>query len=167
MQKTPDQKTKSFSAFKNFCFVCAFVSGSLFAGQAHALTFEITAPCSKEAASEGSIDLPSAPMTLGAATMLILHKEGLPFVGSDRGLNSLLHTPVGDQSLEVLSDSHMKAYGWCFEVNGRIPDELAHQFRLKGPEHLRWFYGYAEYKDGEWVSFCNQAPVNTQRRYCR
>lgn len=137
------------------------------ASHASAVTYEITAPCSRETAREGTMMIPSPPMSLGQVTMLILHKESLPYVGSDRGLNSLLQTPTGDKSLELISDSQMKAYGWCFEVDGRLPDELAHQFQLKGPEHLRWFYGFAEYKDGEWVSFCNPAGPSTQRRYCR
>lgn len=136
------------------------------APQAHAITYEFTAPCSKQPALKGSHELSRQPMMLGAATIEILENMEVPYVGSDRGINSLFDTPVGDESLEVISDSEMKTYGWCYEVNGKIPDELAFQYRLKGSEHVRWFYGYAEFKGGDWVSFCNPAPASTAKQYC-
>jgi Domain of unknown function (DUF4430) len=156
MRFTPTKLSAAFAA-----------SVLVFASQAFAITFEITAPCSKEVAAQGRYELPMAPMPVGAATILILEAEGLPYIGSDRGLNSLLQTPVGVKAMESISDNEMRAYGWCYEVNGKIPDELAFQYKLKGPEHLRWFYGYAEYKDGEWISFCNPTAASTNHQHCR
>ena len=146
----------------------ALVIGMLaFVGQARAVTYEITAPCSSEAAAKGSYDMPTAPMSIGQVTLLILADESIPYIGSARGFNSILQTPVGERAVEIISDSETRTYGWCYEVNGRVPDELASQFLLRGPEHIRWFYGVATSKDGAWVSFCEPTTRATPRRSCR
>lgn len=93
--------------------------------------------------------------SVGAATVATLEQNGLPYVGSASGINSIKGTVTGDAALEILSDREMRAYGWCFSVDGVFPDRLADDVRIEKPDAvIRWVFGFAHYLDGKWVSMC-------------
>ncbi|MGZ3842981.1 MAG: DUF4430 domain-containing protein, partial [Bdellovibrio sp.] len=53
--------------------------------------------------------------------------------------------------LDIVSDKKMKAYGWCYTVNGKIGEKYPHQAYLNsGTDKIVWYYGYALYDDGQW-----------------
>jgi hypothetical protein len=72
--------------------------------------------------------------------------------GSEAGVNSI--NGLGS-ALEVLSDTQMNAYGWCYQVDGEVSDLLADQYVLTGQEsRIEWFYAYARLDRGQWTSMC-------------
>jgi hypothetical protein len=82
-------------------------------------------------------------------------------------MSSILNTPTGDDSLEVISNSEMRAYGWCYEVNGAQPAVMPDKAILKGGEHVRWFYAFSHYVAGKWVSVCEPAYTVQPAALCR
>ena len=124
---------------------------------ANALEFKVAHPYEPAALIETTIDLEGSE-TLGAITIKILEESGVEYLGNERGIHSILNTPIGDEAIEIISDTEMKVYGWCFEVDGRTPVFLADQVELQATTKIvEWFFGFARYKDGEWVSYCSRS----------
>lgn len=100
--------------------------------------------------------------SVGLATIATLDREAVPYVGNDHGINSIRDTVTGDRALEILSDREMRAYGWCFRINGREPNEFAHQVMIESEDDVvYWVFGFAHYLDGRWISNCT--PTHTLR----
>jgi len=99
----------------------------------------------------------SEASNVGRVTMDVLTDNAIAFDGSELGFSSIDGL---EQRLDILSKSEMKAYGWCFSVNGQIVETLAHQTPLEDSSQLRWFYAFAHYQAGVWVSQCEENPLN-------
>jgi hypothetical protein len=50
-------------------------------------------------------------LTVGEATVRTLEAKRIPFQGTERAINTIMNTPGQDQTLEILSDKDMRAYG--------------------------------------------------------
>lgn len=118
---------------------------------AFALTVTVEHP-QKGVLAQGEIQL-SVPSNVGLVTMDFLNTNGIAFDGSELGFSSIDGL---EQRLDILSKSEMKAYGWCFSVDGEVVETLAHQTELKEQSHLRWFYAFAHYQAGVWTSQCEE-----------
>lgn len=92
--------------------------------------------------------------TVGSATILVLESNNIEYIGSEAGINSILATPTGTEAIEVVSDTKMRAYGWCFEVDGFQPAAMPDQISLNGTEQVRWFFAYSTYDSGVWKDYC-------------
>ena len=94
--------------------------------------------------------------TVGEITIIALNKLKIPFEGSEFGILSMLGTPTGLDIHEVISDNHMKTYGWCYKVNNHLAEEMVNELILypQDNDKIEWFYGFAEYLNGKWISFC-------------
>jgi hypothetical protein len=100
--------------------------------------------------------------SVGALTTAVLTEAAnlgsLSFDGDEGGLRSV--NGVGS-ALEILSDAEMRAYGWCYAVDGVVSELMADQFFLDSlspaPKRLRWFYAYAYYDHGAWTKQCEPA----------
>lgn len=118
------------------------------------IALEIIGPCSQKPLHRLNL---LEGLTVGEATVKTLSARRIPFQGNDRAINTIVNIPTQDQTLEILSNSDMRAYGWCFDVDGEIPEEYADQIPLhEGMKKIRWFHGYAEMKGGQWVSQCQE-----------
>lgn len=95
-----------------------------------------------------------AGISAGALTIQALENSGTEFVGSEGGINSILGTPVGMEAIEVISDSKMRAYGWCYEIDGFQPAAMPDEIELTGTEQVRWFFAYSTYEAGVWKDYC-------------
>ena len=120
-----------------------------------ATTFEVEDPCSGKALylkkSFGRFD------NLGAMTVSILDESSLEYVGNELGIHKIGETPVGDDALEIINRLEMRSYGWCYSVDGNVPEVLPPQFKLTGKEkRIVWYFGYAYYRAGEWLSQCQK-----------
>lgn len=74
------------------------------------------------------------------------------YVGSTRGVTSI--NRLGS-ALEVLSDTEMNAYGWCYLVDGIESGRMADEFVLTGNERsVKWFYAYAHLVRDVWTEMC-------------
>ena len=92
------------------------------------------------------------PTNIGDVTIEIFNKFQIPFSGSKYGISQINGK---GQDIEVISDNEMKAYGWCFEVDGLIPETMPDQTALESNSvEIEWFYAYAHYKDGNWIGQC-------------
>lgn len=117
---------------------------------AYALTFKVIGKNSEVLFSTSSEV--ALPQTIGQITVAQFNKNQIPFVGDIDGIVSILE--IGSD-MDLISDTDMKAYGWCYSVNGVVPEGFVHQVNVSQQEtELVWFYGYAYYKAGEWVSQC-------------
>ena len=123
------------------------LSSSLYASEVY-----FQGPCQEEPFLKGEVT--GSGITAGAATIVLLNRSQIEYVGSDAGINSIAETPVGRGAIEVVSDTHLRAYGWCYEVDGFQPAAMPDQIVLKGDEVIRWFFAYSSYRDGQWMDYC-------------
>lgn len=139
----------------------------VFSLNAHAVTFEVTGPCNEISEFSGSyiIDLSK---NVGEATLKIFSDEKIPFVGSVEGISSILNTPTGLDAIEVISDTKMRAYGWCFSINGHIPDVLMNEvYFTKQNDKLSWFYAFSTYDQGVWTDYCVPSYKIKAPQFCK
>jgi hypothetical protein len=100
--------------------------------------------------------------SLGEVTVRVLEEmkreAAIDFEASDQGVRRIGNL---GSDLEVISDTRMKAYGWCvrlqrgslWELPEIMPDALTLTDDISS---VVWFYGYAEYdaKKGGWIRQC-------------
>lgn len=99
--------------------------------------------------------------TVGQLSVRVLGQAGIPFLGSEWGIFSIYDTPVGDPALEVISDTEMKAYGWCYWLDGQLSETLIGDTQFHSPDQvLEWKWSYAHYLDGQWVAQCVPSETN-------
>lgn len=132
---------------------------SLAPSLATAATLVVEAPCDVTPWLATTVS-PAFGQSVGALTITALDREGVPYVGSAGGIASIRNTVSGDQAIGVLSDTEMRAYGWCFSLNGEEPDLMPDDV-IVADEHdeIRWYFGFAQYRDGAWISYCTRTSV--------
>ena len=137
---------------------------SLISFSSMAATLEVIGACSKKPLL--SIEGQNHFETVGDFTLHYFQKNRIPFQGNERGMNSIFNTPVGLDAMEVLSDTQMRSYGWCYRVNGKVPDVYADEIILNDGDHIEWFFAYAWYDKG-WISMCNPAYEVKSPQFCK
>lgn len=139
---------------------------SLLASPAYAVRFIVQDPC----AAAPWVDVETSASvgeSLGAVTVATLEAQDVPFVGNDRGINSIKGTVTGDRALEIVSDREMRAYGWCFRINGREPNDFANEVFIESEtDVIYWLFGFAHYLDGEWIANCTPTHVARPAHIC-
>lgn len=138
----------------------------LFTVITQAAVLEVVGPCSPVPEVLQTREI-VAGTSVGAMTVTALEANHIPFHGSAEGIYSILGTPEGDGAIEVISDKKMRAYGWCYEVDGKQPDVMPDKILLQGSEHVKWFYAFSLYKDGDWRSYCEPAYKVRRKDLCR
>jgi hypothetical protein len=133
----------------------------------NAASIKITGPCSETPIVESSINILDLNHNLGRITVDFLTQNKIPFIGSEYGINSINETAVGDDALEILSDTKMRAYGWCYTINNiandKMPDEI---FLTKQSDSISWFYAFATYDRGVWKDYCTPAYKTHYSKFC-
>jgi hypothetical protein len=137
-------------------FILAMVATVAISASARAATYEIVGPCDETPAYQGEFAV-KEPLSVGALTELILKNLQVPYVKAGPGFSSIMNTPTNAASVEYLSATELRAYGWCYSVDGVEPALMPDQLELQGPEHVRWWYAFSHLKDGEWLSYCEPA----------
>lgn len=138
----------------------------LFSTSALALEIEFIGPCSKESFLRKTANSTHS-RNVGELSLEVLEAAKIPYLGSSRGLNQIGTSPVGDEALVILSDSEMLAYGWCFEVDGIVPEKFPDQVDVRGVKKIVWYYAYAHYLRGEWVAQCRPSYLRPPELYCK
>ena len=128
----------------------------LFPFKSLALEFVVQEPCSGETLYQKTLS--DFETNVGALTIQQLELWGVDYVGSDLGIHSLKGTPYGQDALEIINRLEMRSYGWCYSVDGDVPEVLPPYFSLAEKPNARvtWFFGFAYYNAGEWVSQCER-----------
>lgn len=147
----------------------------LFCFSISALNFSIKGPCSE--IPEFSAQLAVSNISVGTLTTDTLKTNNIQFLGSDYGVSQILNSPIGIDAMEVLSDTEMRAHGWCYSIDGEIPELLMNEVQLDGSEkELTWFMGYSTYVgdintgEHEWVGQCQPSYKLEQTpfpEYCK
>lgn len=133
-----------------------FILALLVSVNARALEISFVGPCDKKPIIKEVVS--NKFQTVGDLTIHFLNKNRIAYQGSERGINTVFNTPMGDNALEVISDSEMRAYGWCYFVDNLGPDEFADEYPLNDKiKKVEWVFGFAHYKNGEWISNCTPA----------
>jgi hypothetical protein len=97
-----------------------------------------------------------------------MDQNKIPYQGSERGFNSIYNTPVGDAAIEVISDTEMRAYGWCYFVDGTEPGIFADEIVLVNSiNKIEWVFSFAHYKNGKWIAMCEPAYSITPDFLCK
>ncbi len=124
----------------------------LFCAQAQALTLEIIG---KRGASLLKTNQQiSLPTNVGQVSFQILQENKIPFHGGSYGFDSIFNL---GQDIKAISDVEMKAYGWCFSIDGFVPETMADKTPMPDTNSsIIWFYAYAHYKDGRWIAQCHK-----------
>jgi len=138
-------------------FICSF---------SFAQTIEFIGPCSPKPLL--SVDYGAKFETVGDLTVYALTKNNIPYQGSERGINSVFNTPIGDDALEVISDTEMRSYGWCFFVDGKLSLDYSNDYYLTAKDKkIQWIYSYAHFVKNDWVSMCEMAYKIKPRFLCK
>jgi hypothetical protein len=95
-----------------------------------------------------------AENNVGLTTVKGFEQFHIPYVGSEYGLNSIYGL---GSDLEIISDSKMKAWGWCFSLDNSIAETMPNQTQIgSDSKEIKWFYGYALYDRTAWTGYCLQ-----------
>ena len=127
---------------------------------------EFVGPCSEQPLISKSFDISQGQDSVGEITLQTLFKNNIPFTGSSQGFSSILDTPTGMGAIEVISDTEMMAYGWCYKVNDFEPAEFPDQVFVRQDDRIQWWFGYAHYKAGKWITQCTPSYLRRSQQFC-
>lgn len=130
-----------------------------------AQTLSIKTPCSQQLL--WSQALSELPKNLATATLATLEASGLQYLGTEQGITQINHSPLGLAAIEIISATEMYSYGWCYQINGVIPEVYPHEIELNPDDQVLWFYGFAHYQNGEWISQCEDSILRSQEKFCQ
>jgi hypothetical protein len=135
--------------------------------QPQMVTIEIIGACGENPVHVGRVA--SAGSNAGSATIDFLKKNSIPYTGDENGIKSILGTPMGEAAVEEIFPGEGRAYGWCFEIDGKQPDVPAGEYILRGQEHIKWFYAFSYFRDYRkvWLSYCEPAYTVKPTTICR
>lgn len=134
--------------------------------QSSALEVEFVGPCSEVPLYSATISSTDVN-DVGSLSIMVLEKANIPFKGTSAGINQIFHTPIGLDAMEVISDQEMMSYGWCYEIDGEIPEVYPNEIGLEGIQKISWFYGYAHYLDGQWIAQCQKGHLRHSPYLCK
>ena len=131
-----------------------------------AMTVSFTKPCLSDI-STSFYHPEKENLSVGQITLKALEELKIPYIGSEDGINSIFKSPVGLDAIEIISDREMYAYGWCYSVNGVEPEILPGRYGVRPGDEIVWWYGYAHYKDGRWISQCELSSFREDSDFCK
>ena len=141
---------------KRRLFILALLIVSSFA-DASQLT--IDHPCLIKPILSLSTSIDSLTEDLFSFTKKQITDQNIVAVLANNGIISVLNYVSQNKAIEVVNDTKMRAYGWCYSINGEIPDVMPDQIKLTNQDSIKWFLSYSTYDSGQWIDYC--VPVNT------
>lgn len=133
-----------------------FLLPLLFSFSAYAIEIKFIGPC--EDSFIMKTEVTDVYENVGQLTIETLKKFNIPHTGTYAGLSSAFETPVGEEAMEIVSETEVRAYGWCYSVDGISPEVYPDE-ALITPEtkSVVWHFGYARVIQGEWITQCTPA----------
>lgn len=136
-----------------------------FSFQSFATKLVVRQRCGKDTAFEAEFQKLSS---VGEITKEIFEEYQIPHLGTAQGINSIFHSPTGNDAFEVINSNLMRGYGWCYKVDGYEPNVYPDKYPISSnTKEILWFFGYAEYKDGAWVTQCKPAFHTPNSSVCK
>lgn len=130
---------------------------------AHAVELSFIGPCSDEFIMKTEVT--DEYLNVGELTIATLSKWNIPFKGTAEGLNSAFE--IGNM-METVSSNEMRAYGWCYSIDGEAPEAYPHEITVTpDTKTIVWHYGFALYKNGEWITQCTPAHTIKPASLCK
>lgn len=135
----------------------------------YALEVSVVGPCDQAAMLEVYVDLnDKEEVTLGDLTVKVLTARGVPFKGDAGGIAQIYDSPIGDEAIEVLNPSSLRAYGWCVHVDNYEPAEMPDEVVITSQvQKITWFYAYSLYDGGNWKDYCTPSWKVRSLNYCQ
>lgn len=139
----------------------------LFSTTSYSALISINNLCSDTVYLESYIDL-DGPKTVGELThTFFLLNPTLSRTVTDDSVIQILNTPIGVDGYEIISDEEMYVYGWCYDVNGKFPEELMSTFKVSNSDTITWSYGFSHYLKGKWLTYCTPAYTRQWSKICK
>ena len=136
--------------------------------KAHAVFWiQIVNPCVNVASIYEEVDV-FAPATVSDVVRFFFPAFEIPYVATETSMVHIFNTPVGKEAIEIVNENHYRVYGWCYEVDGVMPNVTMDQFTIDPvtTEEVRWFYGFAEQINGKWVNYCEPLYNHPEQFIC-
>lgn len=134
---------------------------------AQAAVFTVMGPCSEKPLFQSDFSLNASSVSAGELSERIFRENGLPFEGGADGFTSIMGSPSGMAAVEVVSPEKMRFYGWCFSVDGVLPQVTPDVFNLGGTTaSLVWFYAFSTYEKGAWTDSCVPSYTVKAAQFC-
>ncbi len=145
-------------------FICISLLTSL---NLYAVSIKFVGPCSPIPFNDTEIHLSDFKLNLGQITTDYLTQAKIPFIGDEFGMSSINGSAIGDDAIEVISDTQLRAYGWCVTINNIAPELMPNEILLSNQnDTITWFYAYATYDSGEWKDYCTPAYIRHYSKFC-
>lgn len=134
---------------------------------AYSTTITIIGPCEKTPVFHQDTIF-EMDDTVGSLTIKIFEQNKIPFQGTDAGMNSIFNTPTGSEAIEVISETEMMAHGWCYSINGVEPNVFPNEIPISNwTDKIIWWFGYAHFKNGNWIAQCEPTFKRKPSQFCK
>lgn len=133
---------------------------------AQAGTISFIGPCSSTPVADFEFTV-SQRQSIGQTTIDILIENNISHLGTPEGINSIFNTPIGAEAMEIISETEMLGYGWCYSVNGVAPEVYPDKILTENSDHIIWWFGFAQYKDGQWITQCTPSYTRKSPKFCK
>lgn len=124
--------------------------------QAHAVFWiDIVNPCVNVSSLYQEVDV-FAPTTVSDVVKFFFPSFNIPYSATETSMIQIYNTPTGEEAIEIINQDHYRVYGWCYQVDGVMPEVTMDQYPVDpvSTHIVRWFYGFAEYINNQWVNYC-------------
>ena len=89
---------------------------------AHAVFWiEVINPCVNVASVYEEVDV-FAPASVSDVVKFFFPAFEIPYEATETSMIHIYNTPTGTDGFEVVAENHYRYYGWCYEVDGVMPD---------------------------------------------
>jgi hypothetical protein len=131
-----------------------------------AVDFTINSLCADKDIVKTTVD--ADQVYLGDLTLKLLDQNKITYVGWNDGMSSIQNSPTGDDAIQVVSDTELRAFGWCYKIDGTVSESMPDAILIDKSVHsIRWYYGFAHYVKGNWISQCEDDKMIVRKLFCK
>ena len=116
-------------------------------------------PCQNAPILTSTSEISSNEETIFSLTKELIQDNKIKADLGDNGIRSILDYVGENKSLQKINTHIFRAYGWCYTINGEIPDVMPDQIKIKNKDSIKWFLSYSTYDNDRWVDYC--VPVTS------
>lgn len=129
-------------------------------------TISIIGPCQDKVLYTKDYDEFPSDWTVGDISLDFYTELNINYQGTREGIQQLINIPSKENELIILSNKEMLAYGWCYQINGEVPEEYPHKIPTLPGDQIVWFFAYSRYLEGKWVSQCEPSFRSPRPEFC-